>query len=198
MTSTADAVISYRWQKPYRANKQNLKRRNLALRFIEPNSRVLDIGCGPMTLKDVLPEGCTYTGTDILPHYPGVVVANLNLMQFPEGEFDVATMLGVLDFLENPLWVLRAICSHSRKLIFSYGGDYFWTKSAIRRWSAACRLNFLRANEVRYLLALAGWRVVTTERIPLVPKRQALTSYSTLYICERTEPKLPTKDGIDF
>jgi SAM-dependent methyltransferase len=178
-----DAVILDRWQKPYSANKANLTRRDLAVKFIPPNSRVLDLGCGAMALRDVLPHGCSYTGVDILPHHPGVVVANLNMMEFPQGEFDVTTLLGVVEYLENPIWTFRKIRERSGKLIFSYEAEYLWTNSAIATCEETCRLNFYRPKELNYILSRTGW--TPSAITPFKNKNSKVTNYKRLYVCTK-------------
>lgn len=181
MIANSEAVIQHRWRVPYNANKANLKRRDVAVQFIEPNSRVLDLGCGAMAMRDALPTGCSYTGVDLLPHFPGVTVANLNLMEFPEGEFDVTTLLGVVEYLENPVWVFRKIKERSKTLVLSYETRYFWTPRTVARAHRTCRLNFFRRSELKYILAVAGWRL--DQSVPFKNANSRIGIYQRIYVC---------------
>lgn len=135
-----------------------------------------------MTLRNAIAPDCTYTPCDILPHHPDIVVANLNLMQFPEGEFDVTVMLGVIEYLENPTWVLRTIRSRSKRLVLSHEGFRFWTPEHIVKCEKWGRVNYIRPREMEHMLQKAGWRIAETR--PLMRWKQRLKHHGTVYSCE--------------
>lgn len=110
-----------RWAKPESFAPQWSYRAGLAAQMIPAHSRVLDIGCGAMDLERVLPEDCTYQPCDLVRRDERTLVCDLNRGEFPDGvQPDVVTMLGVLEYLRDPLDVLRKVRALDRPLICSY------------------------------------------------------------------------------
>jgi hypothetical protein len=175
------ALIHPRWTRQVRSTRLSKRRERIAAQFIPPGSRVLDLGCGAMTLRHVISADCSYTPCDILPHHPDIVVANLNLLQFPPGEYDVAMMLGVVEYLENPLWVFRAARSRCNRLVFGYERYRFWTAKNIAACEKHGRMNYLREPELMHFLKLSGWRVDHIEHTTRWHKR--LKRFSRIYVC---------------
>ena len=92
--------------------------------MIEPNTRVLDIGCGDGTLIDHLfqTKGCDARGIEIdmaevthavahgLPVMHGD--ADIDLAHYPDGAFDYVVLSRALQAVEKPREVLRADAAH--------------------------------------------------------------------------------------
>ncbi len=96
-------------------------RAGLAAQMIPAYAKVLDIGCGAMDLERVLPEGCQYQPSDLVARDERTIVCDLNAGQFPDGvEPDVVTMLGVLEYIREPLDLLRKVRALNRPLVCSY------------------------------------------------------------------------------
>jgi hypothetical protein len=96
-------------------------RAGVAAQMISAYSRVLDIGCGAMDLERVLPEGCVYQPCDLVPRDERTIVCDLNRGEFPEAvNADVVTMLGVLEYVLEPIDVLLKIRALNRPLVCSY------------------------------------------------------------------------------
>ncbi len=73
-----------------------------AARFIAPGSRVLDIGCGAMTLERHLPDGCVYLPADLFARDERTRLIDLGRRRYPEGtNADLAVLLGVLEYLTD-------------------------------------------------------------------------------------------------
>ena len=106
-------------------NEDSLKsswdvRTKLIARLIEPNQSVLEFGSGRQVLKDHLPEGCTYTPTDIVDRAGGNIVCDLNgpeLVKFEK--HNVAVFGGVLEYI-NDVPRLIAHVSDCDMIIASY------------------------------------------------------------------------------
>lgn len=118
--------------------------------------RVLDIGAGAMTLRSFLPATCAYVPADVAKRSDDCLVIDLNQQQLPPGEFDFVTFLGVLEYIHDPAWPLRAAAKAAPGLIVSYctnnSGD-----TAYRRglgW-----VNDFTETEFEALLAETGWRI---------------------------------------
>jgi hypothetical protein len=132
-------------------------RAEIAGRLIGPAARrVLDLGAGAMALRSFLPEACVYLPADVAKRSDDCLVIDLNQQQFPDGDFDVVTFLGVLEYIHDPAWPLRMAAKAAPGLVVSYctnsSGD-----TAYRRglgW-----VNDFTEAEFEALLAETGWRI---------------------------------------
>ncbi len=88
-------------------------RAQLASRYIRPRSSVIDLGAGAEGLRNFLPPGCEYTPVD-LPDF------DMNAGLWPEGRWDVAVMLGVIERAHDPGDVLRHVRAIAPRAIITY------------------------------------------------------------------------------
>ena len=110
-----------RWAQRESFAPQWARRAGMAAQFVPGYARVLDIGCGAMDLERVLPDGCAYQPCDLVRRDERTLVCDLNGGEFPAGvEADVVTMLGVLEYLREPLDVLRKVRTLGVPLVCSY------------------------------------------------------------------------------
>jgi methyltransferase family protein len=110
-----------RWSKRESFAPQWALRAGLAAQMIPAYSSVLDIGAGAMDLEKVLPEGCRYQPCDLVSRDERTIVCDLNKGEFPDGvRADTVTMLGVLEYIREPLELLRKIRALNRPLVCSY------------------------------------------------------------------------------
>ncbi|HEY8002896.1 MAG TPA: methyltransferase domain-containing protein [Phenylobacterium sp.] len=110
-----------RWSKAESFAPEWAVRARLAAQLVPAYARVLDIGAGAMDLERVLPEGCRYQPCDLVRRDERTIVCDLNRGQFPDGvEADVVTMLGVLEYIKEPLGLLRRIRALNLPLVCSY------------------------------------------------------------------------------
>ncbi len=130
-------------------------RARAAVGLIAPGSSVLDLGCGAMTLRSVLPPTCRYVPADLVARSEDTVVVDLNQGQFPPGAFDVATLLNVLEFLHEPDQVLARCRAAAGVLILSY--DLAGASNAPARRARGYFNDFSEA-QLDALLLKAGWR----------------------------------------
>ena len=132
-----------------------------AAALIEPGKTVLDLGCGRMALRSLLPQGCRYIPADLTKWSDDVIVVDLNRQEFPGGSYDYVVMLGVLEYLQSPPGVLREARRHASKLIVSFAlrtaGGNVGARQA-NRW-----IQHYRAGEFEAVLADCGWTI--TDRI---------------------------------
>jgi hypothetical protein len=110
-----------RWSNRESFPPQWAYRASLAAQMIAAHSRVLDIGAGAMDLEKVLPEGCEYQPSDLVSRDERTIVCDLNKGEFPQGAAaDVVTVLGVLEYITEPLELLRKVRALNRPLVCSY------------------------------------------------------------------------------
>jgi len=125
-------------------------RANVAASLLEPNFRILDLGCGEGLLRQFLPEGCTWHGYDLRPLHPEIGFIDLDKASFPEGQFDCIVMLGVLGWLKNPRAVLDRAASCAPFLIAS---------DRRRRWRWRRPLRPTRSEELDRMIAGTRWQI---------------------------------------
>jgi hypothetical protein len=149
----------------------------MAAEWIPPGARVLDVGCGAMALGALLKPGCNYVPADVVERCPGSLVVDLNRAEFPPGNYDWVTFLGVLEYIHAPLWALTRAHAAAPNLVVTYctfvGGD-----TALRRglgW-----VNDLTQADFEDLLTAAGWRVDRTAEVKRGP-----TNVQLMYGCRR-------------
>lgn len=83
---------------------------------------VLDVGCGPMWLKQFLPEGVAYIGLDYRSRGEGSIVCDLNLQPLPQTGARTFFISGCLEYLEKPEAFIADVGALGRKCIVSYCG----------------------------------------------------------------------------
>ena len=86
-------------------------------------SRVLDVGAGDMALKGFLAPACDYLPCDIVKRSDDCLVADLNKQEFPAGDYDVVSFLGVLEYVHDPAWALAAAAKAAPRLVVTYCAD---------------------------------------------------------------------------
>jgi hypothetical protein len=91
-----------RWANPDALEPAWDARARIAASLIPANSRVLDLGCGRMALRQYLRPGCSYRGCDLVARDAETVVCDFNGGDFPQqaaAEADIVSMLGVLEYI---------------------------------------------------------------------------------------------------
>jgi len=127
-----------------------------AAKWIEPGTRVLDVGAGVMALRDVVAPDCIYVPADLVPFDPATVVVDLNDGGFPEGAYDVVVMLDVVEFVHDVEGVLRRAADAAPSLIVSYRPA---ESVLVHDRRASGYFNDLTTAKFTALLDATGWRV---------------------------------------
>ncbi len=90
--------------------------------LIPPGSSVLELGAGRQVLRAALPEGCTYTPSDLVSRGPDTLVCDLNarrLLDFPA--HDIIVLSGVLEYVDKVPRLVRHLAPRCRvAMILSY------------------------------------------------------------------------------
>jgi hypothetical protein len=128
----------------------------MAAEWIPAGSRVLDVGAGAMALGGALPEGCTYQPADVVERRPGCFVVDLNRREFPPGQYDCVTFLGVLEYIHELEWPLQRAFEAAPHMIVTYCA-FTGPDVAIRRGMGW--VNDLGAADFEAVLSKTGWRI---------------------------------------
>lgn len=133
----------------------------LAAGYVRDGARVLEIGAGPGTFRQLVAGRCHYTGADLQPLDPDILALDISIDPIPSGTWDVIVMLGVLEYLYNPHAVLRKVAAATQRLVVSYcipsGADPQPRRRA-RGWT-----NALCEQDLTNTAATAGLLLKTSE-----------------------------------
>lgn len=96
--------------------------RTLAMsKYVAPEESVFEFGAGRCHLREMLPETCRYTPSDIVEREPGTFVCDLNKQPLPAfPRHDVAVCSGVLEYVHDLDAVAQALAGSFDRLIVSY------------------------------------------------------------------------------
>lgn len=86
---------------------------------LNQGDKIVDLGCGKQTLRCLLPAELVYVPVDNQSRSDDTLVMDLN-EPVPDGSFDVAVMLGLLEYLDDPLQRLNWCAEHARFCVLSY------------------------------------------------------------------------------
>lgn len=81
---------------------------------------LLDVGAGNMDLKKFLPIEIGYTPADLYKRNENTIVFDLNKKQFTNKKFDFISAIGLIEYLNDPIWFLNKCYLHSKILLFTY------------------------------------------------------------------------------
>src|ERR1700687_94556 len=138
----------------------------MASELIPAGASVLDVGAGAMALGSLLKPGCRYQPADVVERCPGCFVVDLNRGEFPPGEYDWITFLGVLEDVHDAARLLVRARDAAAQLIVTYC-TYIGGEVAIRRGMGW--VNDLSAEEFAALLGRSGWKIEAAREVKRGP-----------------------------
>ena len=128
---------------------------------------VADLGCGDRKMKAALEDAgleVDYHGFDLMPQSESVERLDIQHDPMP-GPFDVALLLGVLEYVPDVVSVLRRVHRTAPVLVVSHlrGDDAYFTARLARRqkWRTV-----LERRNFESHLAEAGWSIAETRLTP--------------------------------
>jgi capsular polysaccharide synthesis protein/methyltransferase family protein/polysaccharide pyruvyl transferase len=93
----------------------------VAAGYISDGARVLEIGTGRGTLRQLVAGRCRYTGADLEPLDEDTLALDISADPVPPpGTWDIIVMIGVLEYLHDPHAVLGKMAAACDRLILSY------------------------------------------------------------------------------
>jgi SAM-dependent methyltransferase len=130
--------------------------------------RIADLGCGNERLRGVLTERIgqpfSYQGYDLQPQQSTTIRLDL-ARELPDGEFDVAFALGVVEYIPEPERLLAGLRAHCGALLVSYVvSDSPDRLTEEERGARGWRTHYTRA-EFEAVCRRAGWELVSVELI---------------------------------
>lgn len=125
---------------------------------------VVDVGCGPMWLRDYLPSNARYVGVDYVDRGEGTIVCDLNEAGMPDLVADVWFVSGCLEYLEDPERFIASAAKNARSCILSYC-ELRHFPSLHERKKRGWR-NHLTAERIDALYSRHGMRLVHRETMP--------------------------------
>lgn len=120
---------------------------------------VLDLGCGTMALRELLPADVLYIPSDIVSRGPGTIVCDYNVQGVPQVDTEAVACLGLLEYLYDPATLLGAL--RQPRAVVSYCARDVPEPFANRRSHAW--VNDYATDEVEALFAASGWTVVSRQ-----------------------------------
>lgn len=168
-----------RWAEPASLATQWDARAQRAAAHIPANSRVLDVGCGAMALRLALKQGCIYTPSDVVARAPECIVADLNKKEFPAGQYDWVTFLGVVEYIHDPAWPLQQAAKAAPHLLFTYCVDITHGQALHLRRGMGW-VNDMDLQGVRDLIGKNGW-TLKSETLD----KQGPHNHQYMFVCGR-------------
>ena len=152
-----------RWRDPAQLEAAWNQRALAAVDFIPDGATVLDLGCGSMALKDLLPTACTYVPCDVVARDSRTIVCDFNAGAFPDAAGAThITVLGVVEYLYDVPLFLRRLRACALPVVLSYNPADF-TASLDR--PALGWVNHLTLDQLLQALGEAGLAVTRRRRI---------------------------------
>jgi len=91
----------------------------LMSRYIPSRKSVMDLGCGKMWLKTMIPDS-KYFPVDYKKRDDTTIVCDFNKHEFPDVSADVIFISGCLEYVEDYEWFIKEIGRCSQRCIVSY------------------------------------------------------------------------------
>jgi hypothetical protein len=172
------ALATFRQKTDYKrwSDRQNLEaswesRTRKAAALVPANSRVIEFGAGNRRLERYLDPSCTYVASDIVDRGPGTILYDLNRRPLPdlgESGYDVAVILGVLEYLRDVPAVIDWLAKYVGVCVLSYVCTESNRYSLRARWESFKRLragwmNNYREDEISSLFRERGFALAHVE-----------------------------------
>ena len=112
-----------RWHDPASYNASWETRLDTAMPMLADARWVADLGCGMQDLRKRLAPGTIYLPMDIKRWTDDTLLCDLNAKQLPDlyiSLCDVCVILGVLEYVYEPEWLLARLAEHAESLVLSY------------------------------------------------------------------------------
>lgn len=153
-----------RWREVSKNPRPHWDDRNeIIARLIPAGSSVIDLGCGPQTLRRHLPASCKYQPCDVIKSTPDVIFCDFNAGVYPDVKetYDYVVCSGVFEYIRKPEEFLKRNSKLAKTMILSYNPfNQFPGDTKIRRLNCDW-LNHFTKPELEKLFAEVGltWEI---------------------------------------
>lgn len=129
-----------------------------AAKLVLPGESVLDVGAGAQGLARYLHPSCAYTPADQHQRTPDTMLIDLEQPQtiIATEAFDVVALLGVIEYLTDPLSALQKLRDFGRYMVVSYAPFIPGPRGSPHRRRANNWINSLTRDELEALFVRAG------------------------------------------
>lgn len=138
---------------------------------VHPGETVLDVGCNSGYFADFLPHAAEVHGVDLSPELvekarlklASAQIAPAEQLPFPDGSVDVVTMAGVIEYVHDPVAVLRELLRVARRVVVLEVNheDGIWGRERVAGHA--------------YMVRCMDWPAI----LALVESSEAVVSYSS-------------------
>ncbi len=138
------------------------------LQSIGPVNSVADIGCADQKIGVLLKSKgiqAVYQGLDIVPQSPEVIACDIRRDDLPS-YFDVAMVLGVLEYVENPTAALARLRPKVGHLIVSHVAREQNLNVTLEKQARLGWTTFVHTQAFEEMLTSAGFQVKTSVLTP--------------------------------
>jgi hypothetical protein len=166
----AKAPDRQRWGAASSYKAEWARRGQAASHLIRDGSRVLEIGTGTGTFRSLVAHRCRYTGADLEPLDIGATLAlDLDDDPIPAGPWDTIVLLGVLEYLYNPVEALRKLANAAPHVVISYCCCLDHGPNSIAERRARGWINAMAEQNIRDQMGLLGFYVSSRQCLNSTP-----------------------------
>lgn len=151
----------WRWASPRNLDAGSEARAALALPHVPRRCKLLDLGAGLMHIVTKIGAGSAYTPVDLIRYARTTLVLDLNGGQFPEGDWDCALALELLEHIHDVPALLARTRASSERLVCTYKSVEDIADPALRRTHGY--FNDFDRTALCAMLQAAGWQVTHVE-----------------------------------
>lgn len=94
-------------------------RLKLMAKYIPDNVTLMDLGCGPMWLKEFI-KCKAYYPVDYKIRNQDTIICDFNKGEFPGIKSDYSFLAGCMEYIKDANWFVGKIASHSDNCVMSY------------------------------------------------------------------------------
>ena len=157
--------FSSKWELKESFTPAFLERMKEMAKEIPSGSSILDLGCGLMWLKELLPGSCKYYPVDFIKRCEHTILCDFNRYEFPDIHVDISFCSGILEYIRDPSWFTGLTARYSAECIISYN-----TLESLPDKRARTKLdwvNHLTQDELIDLFQGHGYRLSISKKLPI-------------------------------
>ena len=161
----AKATDGWRWCRPPNLVQGAEMRASIVMPYLLRTGTLIDVGAGTMTLFQKLPIAVKYTPLDIVRFSKNTIIADLNQNQFPRGHWDMATLLGVLEYIHDVDRLFARLRTSVRQLYIVYHSVPSRVSCDHEDRRASGYVNDYSEKELVAKLVSASWEIIERKNI---------------------------------